>query len=125
MHAYANNTHTHTHTHTRTCTQVNSKVVVDCSHGNSNKLHSNQPKVAADIAAQIAGGSTKIFGVMIESNIEEGNQAEPLKVCVCVREGDRRGECKCMDAANIVPRIYVMQHATASPAVCLGRVHST
>eukprot|EP00802_Teleaulax_amphioxeia_P013223 Tamp_13272.p1 GENE.Tamp_13272~~Tamp_13272.p1 ORF type:complete len:415 (-),score=88.25 Tamp_13272:490-1692(-) len=59
--------------------KVNSKVVVDCSHGNSNKLHSNQPKVAADIAAQIAGGSTKIFGVMIESNIEEGNQAEPLK----------------------------------------------
>ena len=99
---------------------MNSKVVVDCSHGNSNKLHSNQPKVVADVAAQIAGGSTKIFGVMIESNIEEGNQAEPLKVCVCVREGDRRAECELMDANNGVPRTYDM-----SPAVCLCRVHGT
>jgi 3-deoxy-7-phosphoheptulonate synthase len=59
--------------------QVNAKVVVDCSHGNSNKLHTNQSKVAEDVAAQLAQGSTKIFGVMIESNIEEGNQPEPLK----------------------------------------------
>jgi phospho-2-dehydro-3-deoxyheptonate aldolase len=32
--------------------QVISRVIVDCSHGNSQKLHTNQPKVAADIGAQ-------------------------------------------------------------------------
>ena len=50
------------------------KFVVDCSHGNSKKIHTNQPLVAADIGEQIAGGSDSILGVMIESNINEGNQ---------------------------------------------------
>merc|ERR1711939_1157417 len=59
--------------------KVNPRVVVDCSHGNSNKLHTNQPLVADNVAAQIATGSTHVFAVMIESNIEEGNQPEPLK----------------------------------------------
>uniref|UniRef100_A0A7S4NPH0 3-deoxy-7-phosphoheptulonate synthase n=1 Tax=Guillardia theta TaxID=55529 RepID=A0A7S4NPH0_GUITH len=57
----------------------NRKVVVDCSHGNSRKQHKNQPLVAKDIAEQISEGGRSIFGVMIESNIEEGNQPEPSK----------------------------------------------
>jgi len=48
--------------------------MVDCSHGNSLKDHKNQPKVAKDVAAQLAGGSSDIAAVMIESNLEEGNQ---------------------------------------------------
>jgi len=48
--------------------------MVDCSHGNSQKLHSNQKVVAADIAEQISEGSTQIMGVMIESFIVEGRQ---------------------------------------------------
>lgn len=48
------------------------RLMVDCSHGNSLKNHKNQPKVAADLAGQIAGGETGIMGVMIESNINEG-----------------------------------------------------
>ncbi len=48
------------------------RLMVDCSHGNSLKNHKNQPKVAADLAAQIAGGEEAIMGVMIESNIHEG-----------------------------------------------------
>jgi 3-deoxy-7-phosphoheptulonate synthase len=51
---------------------VNGRLMVDCSHGNSSKDHKNQPKVASDIAKQIAGGETAIMGVMIESNINEG-----------------------------------------------------
>ena len=47
-------------------------VMVDCSHGNSMKNHKNQPKVATDIAAQIAKGERLIRGVMIESNLNEG-----------------------------------------------------
>ena len=47
-------------------------VMVDCSHGNSQKNHKNQPIVARDIAAQVAKGERLIRGVMIESNINEG-----------------------------------------------------
>jgi len=39
-------------------------LMVDCSHGNSSKNHLNQPKVAADVAAQIAGGEEGITGIM-------------------------------------------------------------
>lgn len=48
-------------------------VMVDCSHGNSQKNHRNQPIVARDVAAQLANGERLIRGVMIESNINEGN----------------------------------------------------
>ncbi len=49
-------------------------VMVDCSHGNSKKDYRNQPLVAGEIAKQIASGSDRIGGVMIESNLVEGNQ---------------------------------------------------
>ncbi|KAK0387590.1 hypothetical protein NLU13_3836 [Sarocladium strictum] len=54
-------------------------LMVDCSHGNSNKDHNNQPKVAASIAEQLANGEEAIMGVMIESNINEGNQKVPAE----------------------------------------------
>ena len=44
-------------------------------HGNSSKKHKNQPIVAADIAQQIRAGNQSIMGVMIESNLVEGNQS--------------------------------------------------
>ncbi|RDA88114.1 hypothetical protein CP532_6773 [Ophiocordyceps camponoti-leonardi (nom. inval.)] len=53
------------------------RLMVDCSHGNSLKDHRNQPKVAACVAEQIANGETAIMGVMVESNIHEGNQKVP------------------------------------------------
>ena len=51
-----------------------SRLVIDCSHGNSSKDHRRQPIVAADIAAQVAAGSRVIAGVMIESHLVEGRQ---------------------------------------------------
>lgn len=39
-------------------------VMIDCSHGNSSKNHLNQPKVAADVAGQIAAGEEGITGIM-------------------------------------------------------------
>ncbi|NRA37684.1 MAG: 3-deoxy-7-phosphoheptulonate synthase [Planctomycetes bacterium] len=50
------------------------RLMVDCSHGNSEKDHKRQPLVADAIAEQISAGSTDIFGVMIESHLTEGNQ---------------------------------------------------
>ena len=52
-------------------------IVVDCSHGNSQKVHRNQIRVARDIAQQIRDGESQIVGVMIESHIHEGNQIIP------------------------------------------------
>ncbi|KJE95529.1 phospho-2-dehydro-3-deoxyheptonate aldolase [Capsaspora owczarzaki ATCC 30864] len=53
---------------------VNTGIMVDCSHGNSNKDYRNQPKVAAAVAEQLAAGARNIIGVMIESNLHEGRQ---------------------------------------------------
>ena len=49
-------------------------LMVDCSHANSSKQHEKQLEVAKDIASQIAGGSTSVFGVMVESHLMAGAQ---------------------------------------------------
>ena len=49
-------------------------LMVDCSHANSSKQHEKQLEVAKDIASQIAGGSTSVFGVMVESHLTAGAQ---------------------------------------------------
>ncbi|MBS3936084.1 MAG: 3-deoxy-7-phosphoheptulonate synthase AroG [Sulfuritalea sp.] len=50
------------------------RVMVDFSHGNSRKDFKRQMAVAADVAAQLAAGEERIFGVMIESHLNEGRQ---------------------------------------------------
>jgi len=50
------------------------RVLVDCSHGNSSKDYRRQGIVARDVASQIRAGSRSILGVMLESNIMEGQQ---------------------------------------------------
>ncbi len=49
-------------------------LMVDCSHANSSKQHEKQLDVARDIAAQLAGGSRSVFGVMVESHLQAGAQ---------------------------------------------------
>jgi 3-deoxy-7-phosphoheptulonate synthase len=49
-------------------------VVVDASHGNSQKDHRRQVDVVHDLAGQVAGGQRAIRGVMIESNLVAGRQ---------------------------------------------------
>ncbi|CDK28405.1 unnamed protein product [Kuraishia capsulata CBS 1993] len=67
-------------------------LMIDCSHGNSNKDYRNQPIVCAEVARQVAKGEDKIIGLMIESNINEGKQNIPedksqLKYGVSVTDG--------------------------------------
>jgi 3-deoxy-7-phosphoheptulonate synthase len=50
------------------------QVMVDMSHANSSKQYTRQLEVGRDVAGQIAGGSRRIFGVMIESHLVEGRQ---------------------------------------------------
>jgi 3-deoxy-7-phosphoheptulonate synthase len=58
------------------------RVMIDCSHANSNKDHTRQPAVCRDVAGQIAEGNRNIVGVMLESNLVAGAQklvpGEPL-----------------------------------------------
>ncbi|SCG51776.1 3-deoxy-7-phosphoheptulonate synthase [Micromonospora coxensis] len=50
------------------------RVVLDASHANSGKDHRNQPKVAADVAEQLAAGQRGIVGIMLESFLLDGRQ---------------------------------------------------
>jgi 3-deoxy-7-phosphoheptulonate synthase len=50
------------------------RVLVDCSHGNSSRDHRRQGEVAAEVCRQVATGSQRIFGIMLESHLVEGRQ---------------------------------------------------
>jgi 3-deoxy-7-phosphoheptulonate synthase len=68
------------------------RIVIDCSHGNSNKDPSLQPLVARDCIEQVVNGNRSIIGLMLESNLEAGNQDIPadrsqLRYGVSVTDG--------------------------------------
>ena len=50
------------------------RLMIDCSHANSNKDYRKQAAVCCDVAAQIAKGNRNIIGVMLESNLIAGAQ---------------------------------------------------
>jgi len=49
-------------------------VMVDCSHANSSKDPTRQPEVLRDVAARVARGDRRVFGLMLESFLVEGRQ---------------------------------------------------
>lgn len=53
---------------------MNSRLMIDCSHGNSRKDYLKQVDVLHSINQQIEAGSQQIVGVMIESHLVAGNQ---------------------------------------------------
>jgi 3-deoxy-7-phosphoheptulonate synthase len=59
---------------------LSQNIMVDCSHANSNKDPGLQPLVAENVANQILEGNRSIIGLMIESNLEWGNQSIPDKL---------------------------------------------
>ena len=66
-------------------------LMIDCSHGNSNKDYRRQSIVMDEIIEQIINGNHSIIGAMIESNLFEGNQSsdqapEMLKYGVSVTD---------------------------------------
>ena len=54
--------------------EVNESIMIDASHGNSQKKFKQQIPVIESICQQITGGNNNIKGVMIESHLNEGNQ---------------------------------------------------
>lgn len=54
------------------------RVMVDCSHGNSNKDYRRQGEVLEAVAAQVKQGGSAVMGVMLESHLVAGNQKLPV-----------------------------------------------
>ena len=50
------------------------RIMIDCSHANSGKDHAQQAGVCRNVAAQIAGGDQRIFGLMLEGHLVAGRQ---------------------------------------------------
>lgn len=57
-----------------TAADLPEKIMVDCSHGNSNKDYNRQPAVAGALCDQISAGAKTICGIMLESNLVAGKQ---------------------------------------------------
>jgi len=67
-------------------------IMIDCSHGNTNKKPELQPLVAENVASQILEGNRSIVGLMLESHLFPGNQPIPkdlsqLRYGVSVTDG--------------------------------------
>jgi 3-deoxy-7-phosphoheptulonate synthase len=91
-------------------------IMVDCSHGNSEKNHEKQPLVLENVIDQIVAGNRTISGVMIESFIEGGNQPIPkdltqLKYGVSITD-------KCIDWTTTE---RILQEAHGRLKACGGR----
>lgn len=56
------------------CQGLNHRLMVDCSHGNSQKQHKNQMRVAGELCRQLSEGSDAVAAVMVESFLQEGSQ---------------------------------------------------
>ncbi|MBF0491933.1 MAG: 3-deoxy-7-phosphoheptulonate synthase [Deltaproteobacteria bacterium] len=56
---------------------LRSKIMIDCSHGNTNKDHRRQPQVFQEVIDQVVAGNQSIVAMMVESHLEEGAQAIP------------------------------------------------
>jgi 3-deoxy-7-phosphoheptulonate synthase len=54
--------------------KIKSGIIVDCSHANSGKVHTEQCVALRDVVEQIKAGEDRIAGVMLESNLKPGNQ---------------------------------------------------
>ncbi len=87
------------------------RVMIDASHGNSSRKPENQPHVIDDIAAQVAGGSSRIAGVMIESHLVGGRQdmiaGQPLRYGQSVTDG-------CIDWSTSVRVLETLSRAVTA-----------
>ena len=87
---------------------VSCRLMIDASHGNSQKKPENQVPVTQDVAAQVAGGDERIFGMMIESHLVAGRQdlvaGQPLTYGQSITDG-------CISWEDSVPLLEVLATA--------------
>ena len=93
------------------------RLMVDFSHANSNKQFKLQLDVARDVGAQIAAGDERIFGVMIESHLNEGRQdlvpGKPLAYGVSVTDA-------CLGWDDTVAALDILADAVQVRRACLA-----
>lgn len=85
---------------------IDTKIMVDCSHGNSHKDHTKQKTVLADLCVQMKE-SNDVFGVMIESNLVAGNQnidSKPLTYGQSITD-------KCVDFEETIEMLEMLAEA--------------
>ncbi|EPQ55811.1 3-deoxy-7-phosphoheptulonate synthase [Gloeophyllum trabeum ATCC 11539] len=87
-------------------------VMIDCSHGNSQKNHNNQPKVLANICEQLRAGDRNIVGVMIESHINAGRQDVPAEGPQALKYGVSITDA-CVDWETTVDMLNKLNEAVA------------
>jgi 3-deoxy-7-phosphoheptulonate synthase len=84
------------------------QVMVDFSHANSSKQYQRQIDVGADVAAQVAGGDTRIIGMMIESHLNAGRQdliqGQPLEYAKSITDA-------CIGWDDTVPLLRMLADA--------------
>ncbi|THH00795.1 hypothetical protein EW026_g1810 [Hermanssonia centrifuga] len=90
--------------------QHHPSIMVDCSHGNSQKNHNNQPKVVDVICEQLRAGERNITGVMIESHINEGRQDVPPEGPASLKHGISITDA-CVDWATTVQMLDHLNEA--------------
>jgi len=96
--------------------ELSPAIMVDCSHANSFKNHERQEEVLVNVIDQIEKGNRSLCAVMIESNLEAGNQPIPadlseLRYGVSVTD-------KCVDWTTTE---RMLRHAASRLKACGGR----
>jgi 3-deoxy-7-phosphoheptulonate synthase len=87
-------------------------IIVDCSHGNSEKDHSRQAVVMSSLCEQIEQGQTALRGVMLESHLVAGNQ--PVKAGQALRYGQSITDA-CLSLEETAPLLQQLAAAVRRP----------
>jgi 3-deoxy-7-phosphoheptulonate synthase len=100
----------------------NSRVMVDCSHGNAQKDHNRQPIVCHEVAEQVRQGSPHLMGVMVESHLVAGNQSLKGDIKQLVYGQSITDACVDFETTTTMLRELAMavNHRLSSPAVALN-----
>lgn len=89
-------------------------IVVDCSHANSEKKFEKQENVWRSIIAQRSAGNASLIGMMLESNIHEGNQKLPANLDANVKGNLKYGVSITDACLNFAVTETLLQHAHES-----------
>jgi 3-deoxy-7-phosphoheptulonate synthase len=94
------------------------QVMVDASHANSRKQYRLQVDVMADVARQVGAAESRIFGAMLESNLNEGRQdlavGKSLQYGVSITDG-------CIGWEDTVRVLDMLADAVKERRLKLGR----
>lgn len=93
---------------------INPAIVVDCSHANSEKKFEKQENVWRSIIAQRRAGNKSLIGMMLESNINEGNQKLPEKLDGSVKSSLQYGVSITDACLNFDTTEILLKHAHES-----------